>query len=153
MHNPPVAGVIYGMSHHPYQLEEREKIDEARGDFEKAGVWLRFLQSDRGKPVDDGGKMEILRLIWWFDMSLSMRMGWWSVVFQLNLHGGPSQLDSNIDSQCMCSFLRSIANALIPAWEWECFRSWSDCFWLVVWNIFYDFPFSWAYNHPKWRTP
>lgn len=106
MHNPPVAGVIYGMSHHPYQLEEREKIDEARGDFEKAGVWLRFLQSDRGKPLDDGGKMEILRLIWWFDMSLSMRMGWWSLVFQLNLHGGPSQLDSNINSQCMCSFFK-----------------------------------------------
>jgi hypothetical protein len=25
---------------------------------------------------------------------------------------------------------------------------------LVVWNMFYDFPFSWeCNNHPNWRTP
>ena len=25
--------------------------------------------------------------------------------------------------------------------------------WLVAWNDFYDFPFSWECHHPSWRTP
>ena len=25
-------------------------------------------------------------------------------------------------------------------------------YWLVVWNMFYDFPFSWECHHPNWRT-
>ena len=34
---------------------------------------------------------------------------------------------------------------------WDC--GFSKCFdWLVLWNMFYDLPFSWEFHHPNWRT-
>ena len=43
--------------------------------------------------------------------------------------------------------------SIIVTWD-DLAHDISEIFWLVVSNMFYDFPFSWEWNnHPNWRTP